>query len=116
MKLTDQQAKDLEWVKAHKQHIENRNKALKYLGLILVWLGVSIGNYYLLNAATLTGLANGIIAFGFEVGLAIGIILGYLKVCNKKIKTYDILVSALAYAFATMVTDGSISRAPGARQ
>ena len=104
-KLTNQQKEDLKWIAEHKAHILARNKILKYIGLTILWLGISIANYYLLNAANITTLANGIIAFGFEIGLSICIISGYLKVLNKRLES-DFTIALASIAFAIAITIG----------
>ena len=35
-------------VKSHKEHITARNRYLRYVATIMLWLGISVANYYLL--------------------------------------------------------------------
>jgi hypothetical protein len=107
--LTPQQEKDLEWMSSHRAHIELRNKILKGLGGFSLWLGVIIGNYFLLSAANITTFAQSIIAVGFEFILALLLISALCKLTNKKMESLTILflafaVSLLAIIFSIITT------------
>ena len=84
--LTPQQEKDLEWMSSHRAHIEFRNKILKGLGGFLLWLGIIIGNYFLLSAANITTFAQGIMAVGFEFMLGFLFMYVLFKLVNKKME------------------------------
>ena len=107
--LTPQQEKDLEWMSSHRAHIELRNKILKGLGGFLLWLGVIIGNYFLLSAVNITTYAQSIIAVGFEFMLALLLISALCKLTNKKMESLTIVflgfaVSLLAIIFSIITT------------
>ena len=102
--LTPQQEKDLEWMSSHRAHIEFRNKILKGIGGFLLWLSVSIGNYFLLSAANITTFAQGIIAVGLEFMLALLLMLVLFKLENKKTESSFALAFAMASASSFTVT------------
>ena len=54
MTLTKQQKSDLEWVAKHKKSVELLGKIARGIFAFAIYLAFVIGNYYLLNAITLS--------------------------------------------------------------
>jgi len=85
---------DYDWLKSHKEHITQRNRGLRYVATFLLWLGISIGNYYLLTSFTAITWSVGILLFGFEIALFAGT---YYALCKLSYKEPD-----FAFALATI--------------
>ena len=104
--LTTQQKEDLEWVAQHKENVLLRNKALKYAGLAVLYILISIGNYYLLKADNISTFAQGLTAFGFELALWIVLLSAYLKILKRISATNIIFASdtTATTAFAIALT------------
>ena len=106
--LTPQQEKDLEWMSSHRAHIELRNKILKGLGGFLLWLGVIIGNYFLLSAVNITTYAQSIIAVGFEFMLGFLLMYVLFKLVNKKMEFAITSIVFLGFAVSLLAIIFSI--------
>ena len=78
----------------HKENVLLRNKALKYAGLAVLYILISIGNYYLLKADNISTFAQDLTAFGFELALWIVLLSAYLKILKRISATNIIFASA----------------------
>ena len=90
---------DYDWLRSHKEHIIRRNRYLTHIATFLIWLGVSVGNYYFLASfATITWSIR-ILLFEFEIALFIVTAYGLLKLNHRRF-TDDSVSVATAFAFA----------------
>ena len=71
-------------IRSHKEHITARNRYLRYVATIMLWLGISVANYYLLASFNAITLPIGILLFQFEIILWFGSYYVLCRLSHKK--------------------------------
>jgi hypothetical protein len=89
---------DYDWLRSHKEHITTRNRYLRYVATIMLWLGISVANYYLLASFNAITLPIGILLFQFEIILWFGSYYVLCRLSHKKPESTLALTVALTFA------------------
>jgi len=94
---------DYDWLKSHKEHIIRRNRYLRYFATFLIWLGISIGNYYFLASFTSITWSISILLLQFEIIFSIGIYYILCKLTYRKSDSFAAAVLALSFTLTLAV-------------
>lgn len=97
---------DYDWLRSHKEYIIRQKRYERYLATFLIWLGISIGNYYFLASFSTIIWSVEILLFEFEILLLIGTIYVLLTLNHKKLSFDDSITRVCAVAIDDVVAFG----------